>query len=479
MTRFLRGWFHLATGAAVGRVLGFASNLLLSRWLGPTDLGLFNLVTTTVQTSDTMVRCGGDYALNFELGGQPNATKTEVGVELARGLTQLCSLMTALICVVVFIWVWWGQGLFPSDLVAGHRPILTGLLLLMNACEGSSASAWEVLLVSHRTAPLALRQGFFFPLRLFFSSIGSLSAGVLGAMAGWTLIALVQVVWLRRVLGHLWMPFQLSPLLTEKLSLLLKRGLPFYAVNLISSIIFYPLLLEVAGISGLEQIGYLRVGQILQQLFAFLPATLVPILFLKLRKESSFANQSLAMERPLRVIWLLLLGVILFYCTVDQSLIVLFFGSGFAAALIPTRIMLITALFESLSQLIVQPLLAAGNIRVYGYWQNGSAVLAAVLGWLWIPSSGLAAFLIVRLLYVLIPLMAFGFSVVHEFHEPRKLLAPLLATLGLLALFMVQILNEYMFVLNPVFFAAAFFAIFVSQRQDLLLVRQTLSMRSK
>ena len=110
MTAMRRGWFHLASGAGIGRLLGFVSNLLLSRWLGPTELGLFNLVTTTVQTSDTLVRCGGDYALNFELGGQPVDTRIERGAHLARGLAQLCSLMTALICVGVGLWVWWGQG---------------------------------------------------------------------------------------------------------------------------------------------------------------------------------------------------------------------------------------------------------------------------------------------------------------------------------------------------------------------------------
>ena len=116
MTQMRRGWFHLASGAGVGRIFGFLSNLLLSRWLGPTDLGLFNLVTTTVQTSDTLVRCGGDYALNFELGGNPESPETDGGVQLSRALAQICSLMTLVICVGVAIWVFWGQGLFPFSM---------------------------------------------------------------------------------------------------------------------------------------------------------------------------------------------------------------------------------------------------------------------------------------------------------------------------------------------------------------------------
>ncbi|MFN6339828.1 MAG: hypothetical protein ACK41W_14030, partial [Cyanobacteriota bacterium] len=64
MADLRRGGLHLAGGAGLGRIGGFLSNLALSRLLGPADLGLFNLVATTVQTGDTLVRLGGDFALN-------------------------------------------------------------------------------------------------------------------------------------------------------------------------------------------------------------------------------------------------------------------------------------------------------------------------------------------------------------------------------------------------------------------------------
>ena len=474
MTAIRRGWLHLASGAGFGRVFGFVSNLLLSRWLGPIELGLFNLVTTTVQTSDILVRCGGDYALNFELGGQPEATKTERGAQLAQALAQLCSLMTAMICLGVGLWVWWGQGLFPISLAVSQRLTLTGVLLLMIACEGSSAAAWEVLLVSGRTASLALRQGLFTPLRLVFAACGSIYSGVFGAMLGWSLIALIQFVWLRKVLGTLWNPFQIWPLLWTSLRQLLKRGLPFYTSNLLASIIFYPLLLKVAAGNGLAEIGYLRAGQILQQLFAFLPATLAPVLFLKLRGESSFVDQVWVMEKPLRIIWLLLLEILLLYCIVDQSMIVWLFGTSFLSALLPTRLLLITALLECLTQLVVQPLLASGHTRLYGFWQNGAAALAAVLGWLWIPASGLSAYLIIRLLYVIIPFIGFAIPVLKKLREPQKILPLGLASTGLLILFFVQSFYGPAFESMSLVFFIALVAILVSQRDDLIFLKQAL-----
>ena len=469
-----RGWLHLASGAGIGRVLGFVSNLLLSRWLGPTDLGLFNLVTTTVQTSDTLARCGGDYALNFELGGQPEATRTERGVQLARGLTQLCSLMTALICVGVGLWVWWGQGLFPNSLSVTQRLLFTGLLLLMIACEGSAASAWEILLASHRTAPLALRQGLFYPLRLLLAAGGSLVGGVVGAMGGWCVVSLIQCFWLRSLLLHLWNPLRIWPLLWSSLYQLFRRGLPFYAANLLASMIFYPLLLKVAAGSGLAEIGYLRVGQILQQLFAFLPATLVPVLFLKLRSESNFADQVVVTEKPLRTIWLLLLDVLLLYCIVDKYLITWFFGAGFISALIPTRLLLITALFECLAQLVVQPLLASGKTRMYGLWQNIGAIVAAIIGWLWIPAAGLAAYLIVRLIYVLIPLLIFGAPLLQKLQEPQRIIHLSFLSIVLLLLMLAQGLADIHFSSITLVYATLLLVAIVEQRQELRLVRQLL-----
>lgn len=466
MTATRRGWLHLASGASVGRLLGFFGNLLLTRWLGPSDLGLFNLVSTTVQTGDTLVRCGGDFALNYELGGQPEAIQSQRGIHLARALAQLCSLTTALFCAGIAVWIFWGNGLFPVTIGLGQRFILSVLLLLMIAAEGISASAWEILLASHRTGSLALRHGLFFPLRLVFAAFGGLISGVLGAMVGWSLIAIAQCFWLKFVLGDLWKPLSIWPPLLSSLTCLLRRGLPFYGANLLASIIFYPLLLQVASASGLSQVGYLRAGQILQQLFAFLPATLVPVLFLRLRREESFLDQVLVIERPFRIIWILLLEILLLYCALDQYIITWLFGHDYQSALLPTRILLITALFECLAQLLVQPQLAAGHTRVFGLWQNLSALFSAFVGWIWIPSAGLMAYLTVRLLYVIIPLFGLGLPVLRCFQCQTKIQILLLFTAALLAQLLLQSLLGIQLPFSRYFLVSAFILVGFSQRDE-------------
>lgn len=477
MTTLRRGWIHLASGAGLGRIMGFVSNLLLSRWLGPVDLGLFNLVTTTVQTSDTLVRCGADYALNFELGVDPEPMKSQRGLQLARSFSQICTLGTVFVCLGIFIWVWCFNGLFASSFIVSRRLGLTVLLLLMVLCDGCSASAWEILLVSQRTSALALRQGLFFPLRLFLASVGALYFGVIGAMSGWSLAAMIQCIWLKYVLSHLWSPLHVWPLLFKSIRALLSRGFPFYAANLLSSMIFYPLLLQVASESGLADIGYLRVGQILQQLFAFLPATLVPVLFLKMRRAPSLAGQVSVMEIPFRLIWFLLIEILLLYCVMDQFFINWLFGSGFISALLPTRLLLLTALYESLAQLMVQPLLAAGHTRLYSLWQNGSAILSAVLGWLWIPTFGLSAYLIIRLIYVIVPLIGFGNPVFQHLHQPQKMLPLILASILLLMFCVIQAFTGQLTSYTTLFSAAAFFTVLFCQRNDISLLQYNLANR--
>lgn len=161
------------------------------------------------------------------------------------------------------------------------------------------------------------------------------------------------------------------------------------------------------------------------------------------------------------------------YCMIDKSLIVLLFGTGFESALLPTRLLLITALFECLSQLIVQPFLAAGKLRIYGLCQNGAAILAAFLGWLWIPYAGISAYLIVRLMYVIVPLLGFGIPVVKRLQQPLKVLSLAVCSSVLLLVSLIQILFGYSLLEMPYIYGFLFALIIVFHRQDIVILKQS------
>jgi O-antigen/teichoic acid export membrane protein len=432
MVELRRGWLHLAGGAGLGRIGGFLSNLALSRLLGPADLGLFNLVSTTVQTGDTLVRLGGDFALNYELGGEAGSLDTPRGRSLTAAFSLQTLLVTAVMLAGLAVWLGPGQGLFPASVTGPQRRLWSGLLVLMVGLEAICAVPWEVLLVGRSTRRLALRQGLFLPLRLVLAAVGAAWGQITGALLGWTLVALIQPLWLAWSLRGVWPPPRPEwrpqwPVWRQ----LLRRGLPFYGANLLSSLVFFPLLLSLAAQSGLEDVGFLRIGQILQQLFALLPGTLVPVLFLRLRQAESFDERMRQVERVFRLLWSLLLFVLLGYGLVDALVIRLFFGASYLPSLGPTRIMLMTSLIEVLLQILIQPLMSSGLMRRYALLLNGGTLLAALAGWILVPRLGLHGFLIAKYLVAILPLLPLLAAARQPFVEAGRLLPLLLITAAL------------------------------------------------
>ena len=445
MTSIRRSWLHLATGAGLGRIFGFVSNLMLSRWLGPFDLGLFNLIATSIQTGDTLLRLGSDYAINYEIGGDHGALLTKQGLGKLSAFVQICTMGTLILFMAGGVWFFYNEGLLAPDPSHSYRFELGILILSLFLIDGVCASAWEILLVSKRTRSLALRQGLFYPLRLFAAATISLKFGIIGALTAWFCVSLAQYAWLRVTLKSLWNPFRVFPFQLDWIPQLLKRGLPFYASNLLSSIISYLLLLDVAESTGLVQIGYLRIAQILQQLFAFLPATLVPILFLHLRSQISLENKVYFLERPIRIVWLASLTFLFCYCIVDRPLILLLFGKDYIPSIIPTRLFLLIALLECLSQLIVQPILASGKIQLYSLAQNISAIVSGILGWYTIPQYGLAAYILMRFVYVALPFICFSIALLSKLNNPVSFYTIGVATLLIAILFFIQQLSPTFF----------------------------------
>lgn len=468
MVDLRRGWLHLAGGAGLGRVGGFLSNLALSRLLGPADLGLFNLVATTVQTGDTLVRLGGDFALNYELGAEAGALQTPRGRGLAAAFSLQNGLATALMLGGMALWLGPGHGLFPATVAEPQRRLWSLLVLLMVGLEASCAVPWEVLLVARDTRRLALRQGLFLPLRLILAAVGAALGGITGALLGWCLVAGIQILWLAWTLRGIWPPPARDLPGWTLWRQLLRRGLPFYGANLLSSLVFFPLLLSLAQQAGLAEVGFLRIGQILQQLFALLPGTLVPVLFLRLREADSFEARMRQVERVFRLLWILLLVVLLGYGLVDDLLIRLFFGTGFLPSLGPTRILLLTTLLEVLQQILIQPLISSGQLRRYALLMNGGTLVAAVCGWQLVPRLGLFGFLIAKYLAALLPMIPLLFLSVRSFAEPNKLLLPMITSLALsgsifaTGLMVIPASNE------RVLFAFAMLLLVFGSRQDLM-----------
>lgn len=427
------GFLHLLGGSLVGRAFGFAANLLLSRSLGPGNLGVFSLILSTTQTVEMTVRCGVDYGITCALTGPGAALPPERQGEIAHTALRVVQLATLLAALALWLWVMPGGGLLPRRLPLGRDSLLLALVLICSL-ESLSSIQWDLLLIKGRTAALALRQGVFAPAKLLAAWLGALIAGLGGALAGFALVVAVQGGWLRqrcqRLLpwprqGH----FELDTALD-----LVRQGIPLYGTNLLASLVFLPLLAGVARDQGLAEVGYLRAGQILVQLFTLLPGALVPVLFVRLRESGPPRDQTRGIERSLRVLWWSGLLCLVLYLLLDRWLVPLFFGAAFLPSLRATRVLVLAAVAESLSQVLHQPLLASRRTNLYMLTQNGAALLAAVAGALLIPRLGVDGFLLAKLAYALLPLLTYFILARSGFQAAGALWRHLLLTLALLPL---------------------------------------------
>ena len=254
----------------------------------------------------------------------------------------------------------------------------------------------------------------------------------------------------------------------------MEAWLPHPGSELLSSLVFFPLLLSLASRSGLADVGYLRVGQILQQLFALLPGTLVLVLFLRLRQAEGLEARMRQVERVFRLLWSLLLFVLLAYGLVDALVIRLFFGASYLPSLGPTRIMLMTSLMEVLLQILIQPLMSSGLMRRYALLLNGGTLLAALAGWILVPRLGLQGFLIAKYLVAILPLLPLLAAARQPFVEAGRLLPLLLITAALtLYLFAADLLPLGQGLERPLFALAMVVLVIAYQRdyRDLLVHR--------
>jgi O-antigen/teichoic acid export membrane protein len=413
----------------VGRALGFGLNLLLSRSLGPTGLGLFSLVLTTCQTFELTARGGVDYGLSCELTGAA-AKRSELDkASVAESALRIVQLSTLVLATALWIWVVPLEGLLPVGLRIS-RGVAAVALVLIAALESLGGLPWDLLIIAGDTKRVALRQGLFAPLKLLVALAGAASFGVTGALTGYGLASAVQLLWLQRICRPLWSwPKRLWPD-WQQAWVLMRSGLALYGTNALAALVFLPLVSEVAKDAGVAEVGYLRVGQIMVQLFTLLPGALTPLLFLRLRATTTDDKQ-VSFETSLRLIWWLGLAALLAYLLIDQVLIRLFFGEAYLASLQPTRLLVFMAVLDSVNQVLHTPLLASRRTKLFAISQNCGAAMAAGLGWWLIPSMGLQGFLAAKLCFSALPVGIYLLEGWSRFRQTRMVALLLLATIAI------------------------------------------------
>ena len=421
------GALHLLGGSLAGRGLSFLLNTVLSRVLGPGSLGLFSLVLTTSQTFEVTVRGGVDYGLQCELTNQEANISDEDLKKTASAALRLISISTAFIALLLVLWVGYWQGLLPIAMPIS-RELATGLLLIIACSESLGGLPWDLLLIKGRSKLVSLKQGLFAPVKLAAAATGGYCLGIAGALTGYALTSVGQTIWIRK---------QAKPYLLSSGALvngwsttwhLIRTGLPLYATNSISAIVFLPLLAGVAVSAGISDVGYLRIGQLVVQLFTLIPGAIAPILFLRLRQEKDHKDRTKQAQKSLQLVWTLGLIFLLLYCLIDSQLILVLFGEDFLPSLQATRILVLCAILDSCSQILYTPLLASQRTGLFATVQNGAALLAGLAGWALIPEYGLTGFLMAKLVFAWIPITCFSIDTLQNLEQRNHLLSLLIAS---------------------------------------------------
>lgn len=388
-------WVTLST--IVTRFAGFIVLPFLARLLSPEDLGLYNLMNTTVQTGDRLSRLGADAAIHRN-GAQFETIGPESVGRLFGVGAILMTFMSVLIALCLLIWRepialrWLGEERAESWL---------GLVAIVIVIYAISNPPWLYLIALHEFRISSLRSStvailgaiitLFLAWRFKLSGaiwgLGALS--LLHATLGWGLVLpILQRKQIKLRFNHFF----------QEICSILSFGLPFFAGNFLSSFIALPLLGYVSRAGGIEQIGYLRVAQSLSQLISFLPTAIAPVLISTLSANISANTIEYRQTKSihLRSLWIIILTIATYISFSLDYLIPLLFGDNYSQAIFLSRLTIWITAMTSLSGMMNQYVISSGRTKVIAIIQTTALGINLLLGLLLIPKYNSVGLLIAQ-----------------------------------------------------------------------------------
>ena len=412
-----KGFFHLFSASILGKAISFLLNIALSRFLGASSLGLYALALNAIQSFDLFTKLGLDYGLSLELTSNiQNSSSTQASDVEIKVINQSLSLiiMASLIGVCGFgLWLIPGEAYLPQSLI-NQRSLVS--LLLMVACFLDSINSffWDILIAKALTKRYSIRTGIVAPLKIAFYAYGFFLAGTVGAFSLLAISSLLTLCILLRLLpSRLLSSFRFGVNL-KFCRHLLSRGKSLYFANTINALVFLPLWSSLASTSGLISVGYIRIGQLMVQLFSLVPSALMPAYFLKVRltgfsggKESSLQAQTSFLSKSSSIAWTVGLFLLSVYFLIDRNLTNFLFGQQFAGSINTTRIFLISSVFDSVSGFYQTFCLASEMSGIYLFAQLMPNFIIAGIFIGSISAFGLRTFLAFKLLGSSLPLVIY------------------------------------------------------------------------
>jgi O-antigen/teichoic acid export membrane protein len=434
---FLKSSFWVSFAAISTRLAGLITLPFLARSLDPAGLGIYNLLSNTISSIDSLSRMGVDAAMS-----RNGAQYASHGKEATGRLFGVGSLLIIGAGAIAAVLTWKFQYEIANNWLGEPKIIpWMGMLSLTVIFTELSIPSWFYL--------IALQEFKLFSLRTTLVSLASVALtlcltllfGLPGAIWSLACVAFVQFIMglmlTFPILNKYEINLRCDKFISEATSIF-KFGLPFYFSNFLSSFVALPLLGYVSKSGGIEQLGYLRVAQSLSQLISFLPSAIAPVLISSLSANMLASTEEYQRLKSLhlRILWLFMLLTSTAIVFNLAWLIRLLFGPSYQEAILLAQFTIWMAMVSSLSSMMAQYMLSIGNTHKIGVIQTIGLLINVILAIFLIPSYSSAGLLIAQCISTLFITIAYIKPALMDLKpsEKKRLAFLLVFSIGIISL---------------------------------------------
>lgn len=405
-TRYARAAIYSGVGGVVSQVLYGLTPVIVARFVGPRDYGVYAIVMSLVAIVTGLLSLGQNSMLHKLLPEYSVKDRRLGGAILANTVLLTTGLLAVLSAGLLASSNWLAASVYrDATLTSAFRwaVFATMAMALFNLVSSAVAGLQDFKTYNRG---LLLRSAAL----IGFVWLGVQQFGLTGAIAGQMLASLSGLAlisfrcWL---LAQERFPELVKPSMTKpSLSVMASFTLPTLAMTLLNLPGYWWISTMVARHAGFAEVGLFSAAYTIAQLIFLLPLALyTPAM--TFMSEAHAANQPEVYSRlagsNLKWLWALTLPLALAGALAAPLIIRLFFGTAYAAAIAPAFVMSLAALLMVNTGLLNTAIIAAGRA-----WQGCWiallwAAVFVVAGLICIPRwgamGGAVAFTISQLFY--------------------------------------------------------------------------------
>ena len=380
MSSSYRRHLVLSMGTKLAMItLRLLRNVLLARILGPSERGLFALLSTLPDLISAATSGGLNTAVGFQA-----AKQRPMGLLLTQVLVYGCALALLLTLICVFLMREFGAQLEITLqlgvlawllLLAVPMTVLkSGLLTLHNASGG--VGAFNALRLAESLAPLLLFLGLY-----WMWHEQALEAALISWLAGIALVVVLGLWWLRRQhpIGLCW----------DRSG---QRELLSYSAKSHPDLLFQQLILRsdylfIGAMLGSTALGHYAMASAAAELLLIVPEAVTTPLMKRLLQQD--AGMDKITPLALRLTATVMLGACLCMALIGEWLIVTLFGAEYQPAYVALLALLPGLLGLCYASILRLDLLGKNRPGTVSLMMGGAALLSLVLNLVLIPQWGI------------------------------------------------------------------------------------------